>query len=102
MRHERVPDFTAASDKIAATITGSSISNLDADLADPLLTMARAARHPILPEPVSPTTMWRWAKYGLWGHKLRSVSVGGKLCTRLSWLVAFFEALGAARAGGRS
>ncbi|MGD0138691.1 MAG: DUF1580 domain-containing protein [Tepidisphaeraceae bacterium] len=39
------------------------------------------------------STAWRWAMRGVRGHKLRTVRVGGTLCTQETWLRDFFEAL---------
>ena len=42
-------------------------------------------------------TPYRWASRGLHGVVLRTVRVGGCLCTTESWLLEFFAAAGAAR-----
>ena len=45
--------------------------------------------------PRSVFTVHRWAASGLKGHKLRTVRVGGTLCTTEAWLWEFFEGLSA-------
>jgi hypothetical protein len=37
-------------------------------------------------------TVWRWATRGVRGQVLRTVRVGGTLCTSERWLMDFFEA----------
>lgn len=58
--------------------------------------LAPAARH--LPplrsnRPVSPSTLWRWAKRGLRGVCLEIIHVGGTVCTSREALQRFFAAL---------
>jgi len=40
-------------------------------------------------------TIWRWALHGQRGVKLRTVRVGGTLCTSEIWLSEYFESLAA-------
>ena len=42
---------------------------------------------------ISPTTMWRWARYGFQGVKLQTRAVGRRLCTTAQWLYDFTLAL---------
>jgi hypothetical protein len=62
---------------------------------NPLLSLAEASRLPWLPRrrrgkrPGIPT-LWRWARYGCYGVRLKTTSVGGTLCVTESDLHRFF------------
>jgi hypothetical protein len=59
-----------------------------------LLTLTEATK--VLPrrrngKKPSVSTLWRWAKAGLRGHRLESLMVGGVRCTTCRALQEFFE-----------
>jgi hypothetical protein len=63
-------------------------------MKDTLLTLKEAARICPRIEGKKPhfTSVWRWVRYGLQGHYLESVRVGGRYCTTESALTDFFRA----------
>jgi hypothetical protein len=71
---------------------------MDTPSPDVLLSLAEAAKLPWLPRrrrgkrPSIPT-LWRWARHGCYGVRLKTVSVGATLCVRERDLVEFFDAL---------
>ncbi|QKK07485.1 MAG: DUF1580 domain-containing protein [Planctomycetota bacterium] len=69
-------------------------------LEEQLLPLAQAAK--LLPgrrhgRPPAPSTLYRWACYGLSGVRLEVVQVGGTMCTSRAALERFFTRLAAAR-----
>lgn len=65
-------------------------------LIETVIPFAEAARR--LPRlragrPVSPATLWRWARHGLRNARLETVRVGGTTCTSVEALGRFFAAL---------
>ena len=65
-------------------------------LTETALTFSQAAK--TLPRlrrdrPVHSSTLWRWAKYGIRGHRLEFVKVGGTACTSAQALQRFFAKL---------
>jgi hypothetical protein len=70
---------------------------------EPLLTLTSAGRLKWLPcrrngKRPNVTTLWRWAKHGCYGVRLKTTSVGGTLCTTETDLRAFFAAISEKRA----
>jgi hypothetical protein len=62
----------------------------------PLLTLTSAGRLKWLPcrrngKRPNVATLWRWARYGCFGIRLKTTSVGGTLCTTEGDLRAFFD-----------
>ena len=51
----------------------------------PLLANVRSGK------PLHISTLWRWARRGLRGRKLKVVRVGGTVCTSINALMEFFE-----------
>ena len=47
----------------------------------------------VLPNRPHRSTVFRWAKKGRFGIRLRVVSMGGTRCTTERWLMEFFEAV---------
>lgn len=71
----------------------------DPEVAPPFLTLAQASRLAWLPRKLAIPTIWRWARRGLWGCRLRTTQVGGAMVTTEAWLREFFAALAALREG---
>lgn len=79
----------------------TSVSPRDQE-QEPLLTLTRASHLPWLPrrrkgKAPNVATLWRWAKHGCFGIRLRTTSVGGSLCVTESDLRAFFAEITRAR-----
>lgn len=66
---------------------------------DPLIPITRLPEN--LPEragkKVHIATCFRWTANGLNGEVLRTISVGGQRCTRMSWVLDWAERVAAAR-----
>lgn len=65
---------------------------------EPLLTLTRAGHLKWLPcrrngKRPNVATLWRWARHGCYGVRLKTTSVGGTLCTTEKDLRAFFAAI---------
>jgi hypothetical protein len=67
------------------------------DLSHYLLSMTQAAK--ILPGRPNCSTMWRWWRRGIHGHKLETVLIGGRRYTSRAAIEAFIAAT-TASAGG--
>ncbi len=59
-----------------------------------LLPRRRRGRKP------SPSTLYRWAKYGLRGTRLETIRIGGTRCTSVEALQRFAQALSADEQSG--
>ena len=70
-------------------------------LHEELLTLAEAVRRlPVINgKRHSPSTLWRWCRYGINGVRLEHVRVGRKLVTSCEAMDRFFAALTEAAAG---
>lgn len=65
-------------------------------ITETVVTFSEACRH--LPRrrrgrKVHPSTIWRWAKHGLRGHRLEVIKIGGQTCTSLEAMQRFFDLL---------
>lgn len=70
---------------------------------DQILTLGQAARRarPAGERPVSPSTIWRWHTRGVAGVQLETLCFGSKRYTSVEAMDAFFNAITAARTGGK-
>lgn len=59
-----------------------------------LLTLEQAAQS--LPGGVAASTIWRWHRHGLKGHRLETIVIGGKRLTSAEAVQRFADALTAA------
>ena len=58
-------------------------------LSQAAMTLPRLRRN----RPVHSSTLWRWARHGIRGHRLEVVKVGGTACTSIQALQRFFSKL---------
>jgi hypothetical protein len=68
------------------------------------LTLSQAAKtlpHLRRDRPVHSSTLWRWAKHGIRGHRLEVMMVGGTACTSAAALQRFFAKLSEAAEAAR-
>lgn len=76
---------------------------MDTTAPEHLLSLAEASKLEWLPRRrrgrrPAVATLWRWAHHGCYGIRLRTISVGGTLCTTEGDLRAFFAAITQKRA----
>jgi hypothetical protein len=62
-----------------------------------LITLTEATK--LLPGRPNISTIWRWWRRGVHGHKLQTIVIGGRRFTSRSWLEAFAVATTAAAIG---
>jgi hypothetical protein len=66
-------------------------------LTEDLLDLRQAAREiprPAGRKPLSYSTIWRWAKHGVRGHRLPCIKIGQQFFTSRQRLAAFLESTG--------
>lgn len=67
--------------------------------SEPLLSLAQAAKLPVLGESVHVNTVRNWTKIGVSGHRLAARRIGGKLRTTQASVEAFLTAINSPNLG---